>query len=164
VRLLSPQRIFLLYVTRTGGGSVIIIQIFSFARARRINIYNGLPVGHPPPGDGGSSPIDEEDSRFSIRRCSHSSDASRHFQRGKSYHRETEAPHKSRGPTERREIFSFHAVSRKLIRIHEHESAARHPTAGEGFIKKERERERLFHAEYITPECIKVVSRCDVRV
>lgn len=40
---------FLLYegVTRAEGALVIIIQIFSFARARRINIYNAFPSANP---------------------------------------------------------------------------------------------------------------------
>lgn len=42
-------RTFLLYegVTRAEGASVIIIQIFSFARTRRINIYNAFPSANP---------------------------------------------------------------------------------------------------------------------
>jgi len=43
------QWTFLLYegVTRAEGALVIIIQIFSFARARRINIYNAFQSANP---------------------------------------------------------------------------------------------------------------------
>lgn len=51
VRLLSSVNLFIIRGRNKGRGgtSVIIIQIFSFARARRINIYNAFPSTNPLP-------------------------------------------------------------------------------------------------------------------
>lgn len=50
MRLLSPVNLFIIRGRNKGrgGASVIIIQIFSFARARRINIYNAFLPTIPP--------------------------------------------------------------------------------------------------------------------